>query len=363
MGCFMAAKLRIRLSRESVVSLVTSRTNQYDALLRHGITIKSPNGTKHVATSDSDNEKLLVRVNMSVESSDDSKSDLAIIMTKGMKQTELAVRSALSVLNIGGCILTLQNGVGYADLIEDLIDKSNRADSLKLMVGSTSMGIRSEYEKGNHLDKLILHQSSLSGSAVIVDSAMPGADLISTAIVKDLLELTDMDVTVKPSHMKQSILWSKLVVSASLNPIAVLSDSPNGFIFETTDSKYINLLGHAVTEILEVAQKQNIKFDFSASIAATQKDPELQTRIDRVMHQQEQVLRMTLDSIPDGVAAVRHVLWVAHSTYSNINSMLADVRSGRTPEMESIIIPVISSGEKLGVDTPTLNYFKSILQK
>jgi 2-dehydropantoate 2-reductase len=367
MGTFMAAKLRHRLPSDSIIALITSRPAQRDALLAGGVTISSTitKDTLRIATSDTDRSKLLIGLQQSdsVNLLAVSEFDVAVLMTKGMDATDAAARNAVNVLACGGKLLSLQNGIGYAACIAGIVNLRHNHQSF--IVGTTTMGIRQGAVGA--AGEVVLHQASVKSPAVIADYSkgetpvVVDDKVITIEDVRTLLEYCDMAVDVKPSDSTASVLWTKLVVSASLNPITVISNNYNGYIFECNDTRLINLLAGAVAEIVAVANALNINLDFSASRRAMDAEPAAAEAVRSVLVYVSSDVNKELQHLKYGVEALAHVLWVAHSTFTNISSMLADVRTNRRTEADSIILPLLRHAQEVGVQTPVLRHMVGVL--
>jgi 2-dehydropantoate 2-reductase len=110
-----------------------------------------------------------------------------------------------------------------------------------------------------------------------------------------------------------SLLWSKLVISAAINPISALSDLTNGEILKSSD--LTEVMHEAASEAEEVANIKGIKLQYKN--AADEADE------------------------------------ICRATKNNISSMLQDVRAGRKTEIESITGAIIKEANAMNVDVPT----------
>lgn len=361
MGTFLAAKLRYRLPLSSLVALVTSRPSHRETLLTHEIKIithdqfNNPNDVR-IGASTTDATKLLIALNGNDMTSSLGKFDLAIIMTKGIGATRNSAAQALALLRSGGALLSMQNGIGYAECITEVISSHDSQNTnCTFIVGSTTMGIRQVHSA---TDGVTLHQASSKGYTVIAEAVSGlSSGQGSTGKLKSVLEFCDMDVTLKPKTSAASVLWTKLVVSASLNPVTALTRKYNGYIFENGNTDLVNLLCGAVIEVVTVANALNIELDFSSSRCELVARPALAEKIKQVCKLLSVETQQLLLATKNALEALEHVLWVAHSTYSNISSMLSDVQSGRRTEADSIIVPIINHAERLGIPVPLLNQF------
>jgi 2-dehydropantoate 2-reductase len=109
-----------------------------------------------------------------------------------------------------------------------------------------------------------------------------------------------------------SLLWGKLVINAAINPLSALLQVANGVLLERPAAR--ELLTEVVKEAAYVATQQGISLPY-----------------------------------PDPVIAVEEV---ALNTSTNYSSMLQDVMSGRTTEIEAINGAIVRMGERIRVPTP-----------
>jgi 2-dehydropantoate 2-reductase len=109
-----------------------------------------------------------------------------------------------------------------------------------------------------------------------------------------------------------SMLWGKLVINASINPLTALLRVTNGELLENSTIR--ELMAEAAREAALVATRQGIALPY-----------------------------------PDPVFAVEEV---ARGTASNYSSMLQDVLRGTATEIESINGAIVREGKRLGVPTP-----------
>ncbi len=103
------------------VFLVDIRQDHVDAINSQGLGVES-NGTVRN-----------INIKASTRLTDGKNADLVIVFVKS-PQTKAAAVSALACLNDNGCVLTLQNGMGNADIISTVIDPD------RVITGTTSHG-------------------------------------------------------------------------------------------------------------------------------------------------------------------------------------------------------------------------------
>ena len=109
-----------------------------------------------------------------------------------------------------------------------------------------------------------------------------------------------------------SLLWSKLVVNAGINPLGALLRKPNGELLNSPDIRAV--MRALAEEAASVARAQGISLIF-----------------------------------PDPMAAVQEV---ARRTAGNFASMYQDVLRGAVTEIDAICGAIVQNGQAYGVPTP-----------
>lgn len=233
--------------------------------------------------------------------------DLVILFVKS-GATRLAVASATAILKPGGRILTLQNGLGNAETIAEVIGIE------RVLVGTTAQGatligpgrVRHAGQGDTHIGQLV------GGADPFCDDV---AMILSRAGLPTFVEA---DV--------RGLVWGKLVINAGINALTALLQLRNGQLAELPETRL--LLTLAVEEAVQVAKAAGIQLPYS--------DP------------------------------VEKVLSVAIATKQNQSSMLQDILRGATTEIAVINGAIVREGERLGVATPinrTLTLLVQALEK
>ncbi len=122
----------------------------------------------------------------------------------------------------------------------------------------------------------------------------------------------DANLAVERVALVEPHLWAKVVVNASLNPVAALARRPNGFVLE--DSAARGRLGLLAAEATAVARAEGVTLPFT--------DPEA------------------------------FVLGVARATAANRCSLLADLERGGATEIDAINGEILRRAERRGVPVP-----------
>ncbi len=110
----------------------------------------------------------------------------------------------------------------------------------------------------------------------------------------------------------RSLLWSKLVVNAAINPVTAIAGVRNGALLDRADLNAIAF--QAAREAQQVARALKVRLLF-----------------------------------PD---AAQHVRRVCSRTRDNLSSMLQDVRLGRRTEIEAINGVVVAYARRMGIPVP-----------
>jgi 2-dehydropantoate 2-reductase len=262
--------------------------------------------------------------NFSVHATDDPKecrgTKIAIVLVKSW-QTERAARQLKECLADDGLAITLQNGLGNREILAKHLDYSFTTENTE----ST--------EKKKLKNSVISVNSVVKGhSRVALGTITIGATLLRPGLVKAggdgtiSIEahpaLGPMEEALKSAKFKVdvvddalSMVWSKLIINAAINPLTALLRVPNGELLERP----------AARELMRVLAKE------AACVASAEKA-----------------------NLPfrDPVAFVEDV---ARKTAGNHSSMLQDIQRGAPTEIDAICGAVVSAGQRHHISTP-INY-------
>lgn len=119
-----------------------------------------------------------------------------------------------------------------------------------------------------------------------------------------------------------SLVWSKLVINAAINPLTAILGVKNGVLAEIQPAR--SIMKSAVEEAGRVCAKKGIKLLFD--------DP------------------------------LKKALGVAAATAENISSMLADVAARRRTEVDQINGAIKREAETLGIEAPVNNNLALIIK-
>ncbi len=219
--------------------------------------------------------------------------DLALVLVKSY-QTARAAQQAAGLLARQGLALTLQNGLGNAEVLAASLGAS------RVALGVTAQGVM-----------------LLGPGRVYHAGAGPTHLGVTSSATRERLE--DIGALFRQAgfetHLTENIaglVWGKLVVNSAINPLTALLRVPNGALLENESARA--LMEVVAWETTRVAQAQGIRLPFD--------DP------------------------------AERVRQVAAYTARNCSSMLQDVLRGTPTEIDAINGAVVRTGQRLGVPTP-----------
>lgn len=212
----------------------------------------------------------------------------ALVLVKAW-QTERAAQQLAACLPADGLALTLQNGWGNREALEQALGPD------RVALGTTTLG------------------ATLLAPGVVRAGGQGPVTLGSHPRVQplaNLLRAAGFDVRLTGDV--DGLAWGKLVINAAINPLTALLRAPNGQLLERPEARA--LMGLAASEAAAAGLAQGLHLPFDDPVAAA-----------------EDVARRT---------AVNH------------SSMYQDVQRGRPTEIDAICGAVVQAGERVGVATP-----------
>ena len=221
-------------------------------------------------------------------------AELVIIFVKASR-TKAAAETAQVIAGSDGSVMTLQNGMGNADIIAEFIDSEQilagtTSHGATLLgpgsirhagCGPTTIGAWSQTEAGRQRAGQVAEFFSRAG--------------IETESVADV----------------RSVVWNKLLINIGINAITALTNIKNGQILDLEITRELSRA--AVLEAISVAQAENIK---------VQDD------------------------------AIERVFKVAEATARNRSSMGQDVDNRRQTEIAAINGFIVREAKRLGLAVP-----------
>ncbi len=277
MGCLFGA----RLSPHADVTLIGHWQEQIATLNAHGLRLIRPDGEE---------ERIPLRATDDVASVGEVALGLVLVKAAG---TARAAQEAAMILAADGLAVTLQNGIGNAEVLFRYVGERR-----------TTLGITAQ------------------GAAVLgpgaVRHAGPGPTHIATRpeiraqVEAGAALLTRAGFETHIAESLESLVWGKLVINAGINALTAILRVPNGALLDSEWAR--TLMGEAAEEAAAVAAASAITLPYN--------DP------------------------------IERVETVARTTAANRSSMLQDVLRGAPTEIETINGAVVRAGEQLGVPTP-----------
>ena len=253
-----------------------------NALKQNGLKIEREGETRNV------------RLNAASDPRQIGESELVLIFVKST-QTRSAAESAAFLADRNGWVMTLQNGMGNAEIIAEYTPSNRilagttahgatmlKAGSIRHAgAGPTTVGMWAEGEKEFQIARQIADQFTQAG--------------IESAAVE----------AVRP------VIWDKLLVNVGINAITALTGIKNGELLDLEATRELSRV--AVEEAAAVARAQGIE---------VRKDPDA------------------------------HVFAVAAATAANRSSMGQDVDQRRQTEIKAINGFVVREAKSMGITAP-----------
>lgn len=212
----------------------------------------------------------------------------ALVLVKAW-QTARAAAQLASCLTPDGLALTLQNGWGNREQLEEALGTE------RVAVGITTAG------------------ATLLGPGHVRVGGEGPITLGSHPRLAPLAELLGQaGFAVSTVDDVNSLLWGKLVVNAAINPLTALLQVPNGQLLARPAAR--ELMARAAREAAAVGTAQGFALPFQDPVAAAEE--------------------------------------VAYHTAENRSSMYQDVLRGAPTEIDAICGAVVRAGRELNVPTP-----------
>jgi 2-dehydropantoate 2-reductase len=233
-----------------------------------------------------------------IKASDDphqvGRAELVIVFVKS-SQTNLAAETAKVIVGSDGTVLTLQNGMGNADVIAGFIEPR------RILAGTTSHG-------ATLLGPASIRHAGCGPTTIGAWSQTEGglqragqfAEFFNRAGIKTE-SVTDV----------RSVIWNKLLINIGINAITALTHIKNGQILDLEITR--ELIREAIAEAMNLAQAMNIKIQ---------------------------------DDVLD------RVFKVAEATALNRSSMGQDVDNQRQTEIAAINGFIVREAKRLGLKAP-----------
>ena len=237
--------------------------------------------------------KISAKVNASVEAKEIGRTDLVILCVKSY-DTEEAIKRATDLIKEETYVLTLQNGIGNIQILNDIIGED------KVIAGVTSQAA-------------ILLGAGLirhTGRGETIIGRVNKDPLGKARVILDLLNRARLSA--HSSRDINSLIWSKLIINSGINALSAITRLKNGLLLEYSETR--ELMRLAVSESARVAKRKRIKLRYD--------DP------------------------------IQKVESVCKATYANLSSMLQDVLNKKQTEIDFINGAIVRQGKNLNIATP-----------
>ncbi len=229
-------------------------------------------------------------------------SDLVIIFVKSTN-TSQAAKTAKFLMDDSSLILTLQNGMGNADTIAEVIEPT------RIIAGTTSHGAT------------MLGPGSIRHAGIGPTTIGMWADGGKDKVLYIAKFLTEAGIKTEAVDDIQSVIWNKLLVNVGINAITALTGIKNGQLLDLSATQ--NISRAAVEEAMELARAQGI-------------------------HIRED--------------SVEYVFEIAKATSPNRSSMGQDVDNKRLTEIEAINGFVVREASKIGLKVPVNKTLTALIE-
>ena len=229
-------------------------------------------------------------------------SDLVIIFVKSTN-TSQAAKTAKFLMDDSSLILTLQNGMGNADTIAEVIEPT------RIIAGTTSHGAT------------MLGPGSIRHAGIGPTTIGMWADGGKDKALYIAKFLTEAGIKTEAVDDIQSVIWNKLLVNVGINAITALTGIKNGQLLDLSATQ--NISRAAVEEAMELARAQGI-------------------------HIRED--------------SVEYVFEIAKATSPNRSSMGQDVDNKRLTEIEAINGFVVREASKIGLKVPVNKTLTALIE-
>jgi len=250
-------------------------------LKKDGIRIEGVSGTHHVD------------VKATADPKEIGPSDLVIIAVKSY-DTEDAAKSAKPLIGPTTLVLTLQNGVGNVQTLEEIIG-DDRVIGGVTNQGANVRGVGHIIHAGRADTVIGKRDKKVLGPIREVSKALNRAGF-QTKVSKDI----------------DSIIWSKLVINVGINALTAITRLNNGRLLDYDGTK--SIMKKAVAEAVKVAKRKKIKLIYD--------DP------------------------------IQKVEMVCKATAKNISSMLQDILRKRQTEIDFINGAIVRQAAAYNIAAP-----------
>ena len=275
-GTLLAAILEKGGHRPTLIDRSRARAEERS---RHGIMIKSANSCR------------LVKIPVAATPAECAKAEIVFICVKAY-DTAAAAAILPQITTETSIIVSLQNGIGNAEIIDQYAPG-------RTLCAITSMGADIENNR----------TTRQTGDGLTALAPFGSTPIRHAETVAAILKTCDCTISVRTDT--ESMLWSKLIINAAINPVTAIHRITNG---ELLHHPALHTAKAIAQECAAVAQAANIKLPYS--------DP------------------------------VEAFMDICRKTAANRSSMLRDIINGRKTEINAINGAIIKLADSLNLPAP-----------
>jgi 2-dehydropantoate 2-reductase len=234
-----------------------------------------------------------VAVKSSVNALDFGKADVVFICTKAY-DSAIAVKQLPTLTGPDSIVVSLQNGIGNAEII------SQYTAGIHTVCATTAMGAFSDKSETIHRTGHGITQTAPFGKTSI-DDAHKIAEILNSAGCKT-----------QTADDARTMLWSKLLINAAINPVTAIYGITNGEL--PLHKEACSIAYQAANETKTVTDALGIKLSYDNPAEALEK--------------------------------------ICKETANNRSSMLLDIENHRKTEIDAITGIIITEAERLNISVP-----------
>jgi 2-dehydropantoate 2-reductase len=277
--------------RGHVVALLGRPTEHLQAIRNEGLRLESIDGTSEHWPIAATPDPAVVR-----------DAETVIVLVKSV-DTAAAMRAIRPHVRADLVVLTLQNGLGNAQMIRSALGEGPR-----VLVGVTS-------QAATRTSPGMVRHTGTGPTLIGI------RDAIDTSIASQLATiLSDAGLPAAPVADIDRWIWRKLALNAAINGLTALGDFSNGMI--ATDETLLDAAEIIAEEVASVARANGIE----------------------------------LGSMRGSI------LETATATADNRSSMLQDLDAGRPTEVDAIHGAVLAAGQETGIATPATQVVAALVR-
>jgi 2-dehydropantoate 2-reductase len=243
------------------------------------------------------------KVNITCDPSEIAVSDLVLICVKSY-DTQEAAKRIKPLLGANTMVLTLQNGVGNVQILEEAVGEE------RVIAGITNQG------------------ANVKGWGRVVHAGR-AETIIGKRDKRVLGPIRDVARTLNKAGFQtriskdiDSIIWSKLIINVGINAMTAVTRLNNGALLDYDGTR--SIMKKLVSEAVKVCKRKKVKLIYD--------DP------------------------------IQKVESVCRATSANVSSMLQDVLNKKKTEIDFINGAIVSQGAGLNIQTPTNEMLTNIVK-